>query len=158
APSVGREVSPSDRDLSGQDEAMTAPAQNDAEARPAKRLLGGRMVAAWVALIALLLLISRLAVVIVQDFVEAIGLVVDVALLALGVWWSITGRRMKRHLGYLIAGAAAAMTAVGLVAFAIHRPRAVFSLVGFALIFGFFSARALNLGSAYERWRMNRVA
>ncbi|MBI2704454.1 MAG: hypothetical protein HYX32_04075 [Actinobacteria bacterium] len=126
--------------------------------RPVRRVLGGRKVAAWIALISLVLLVARVAVVIVQDFVEMIGLLVDLGLLAIGIWWSVTGRRVKRHLGYLLAGVAAASVVVAVIGFALNRPRAVFSIVGFGVLFGYFSARALDLGPAYKRWRENRVA
>lgn len=120
--------------------------------------LGGRKAAAWIALVALIVIVVRLATLAYTATLELLGVVAFAAMFGLGVWWAIVGRTVKHRLGVTLAALGGGLAVVALVALALQAPRQVFGLVGGVVVFAFFSARALSLGSRYRRWKENRVA
>lgn len=130
---------------------------SDAVASPRQSSLVGRVVAAWVALGALVLAVARLLSLLVLEFLDVLGLIAVLALFAIGVWWSVTGKHVKRWVGYVLAVLGGIGAVAAILGFVVEWPRQFLSLIAFAVVFAYFSARALNLTSVGKRWRDNRI-
>ena len=135
----------------------TSGGQARADAEPASPSRVGRIVAAWAALVALVLAAARLFSLFVLGFLDVVGVLTILCFFGVGLWWSVTGRHLKRWAGAVLATLAGLGAVAAMVAFVLEWPRQLLSLGAFLLMFGFFSARAVGIGSPLSRWRQDRV-
>lgn len=120
--------------------------------------VGTRKAAAWLALLAFVLLVLRFALLAYQNVLDILGLIACVALLGVGLWWALTGRKVKMWVGVALSVLAVVGVLVVLVLLIKDYLRQFLFLVLWATLFAFFSSRALDLPSLYRQWRANRVA
>jgi diacylglycerol kinase family enzyme len=120
--------------------------------------LGGRKVAAWVALAAFVVMAASIAVLAFKSILEILAMIVFAALAGLGAWWAALGATVRRRVGLVLAAVAVIALVVSLVLLAFQSPVALLVFIAGSVVFGFFSTRALNLTSRYRRIRENRVA